>query len=75
VIIKALSPTQIVVGGEITESWAQLEPTIRAEVARRALTDLAAATPILPELSSGHPRLRGGTALVSAPVFAAPRIA
>ncbi|HET9799110.1 MAG TPA: ROK family protein [Gemmatimonadaceae bacterium] len=75
VIIKALSPTQIVVGGEITEAWAQLEPTIRSEVARRALTDLAAATPILPELSSAHPRLRGGTALVSAPVFAAPRFA
>jgi len=75
VIIKALSPTQIVVGGEITEAWAQLEPTIRAEVARRALTDLAAATPIVPELSSTYPRLRGGTALVSAPVFAAPRFA
>jgi predicted NBD/HSP70 family sugar kinase len=75
VIIKALSPTQIVVGGELTEAWTLLEPTIRAEVARRALTDLASVTPIFPELASAHPRLRGGTALVAAPVFAAPRIA
>ncbi len=75
VIIKTLSPTQIVVGGEITEAWDQLEPTIRRVIAERALTDLAAATPILPELASTYPRLRGGTALVSAPLFAAPRFA
>jgi N-acetylglucosamine repressor len=75
VIIKTLSPTQIVVGGEITEAWDQLEPTIRAEIGARALTDLAAATPILPELASTYPRLRGGTALVSAPLFAAPKFA
>jgi N-acetylglucosamine repressor len=75
VIIKTLSPTQIVVGGEITEAWDQLEPTIRREIAARALTDLAAATPIVPELASTYPRLRGGTALVSAPLFAAPKFA
>ena len=75
VIIKTLSPTQIVVGGEITEAWDQLEPTIRREVAARALTDMAAATPIIPELASTYPRLRGGTALVSAPLFAAPKFA
>jgi N-acetylglucosamine repressor len=75
VIIKTLSPTQIVVGGEITEVWDLLEPTILREIAARALTDLAAATPILPELASTYPRLRGGTALVSAPLFAAPRFA
>ena len=75
VIIKTLSPTQIVVGGEITEAWEQLEPTIRHEIAQRALTDMAAATPIVPELASTYPRLRGGTALVSAPLFAAPKFA
>jgi predicted NBD/HSP70 family sugar kinase len=75
VIIKTLSPTQIVVGGEITEAWEQLEPTIRAEIAARALTDMAAARPILPELASAYARLRGGTALVSAPLFAAPMFA
>jgi N-acetylglucosamine repressor len=75
VIIKTLSPTQIVVGGEITEAWEQLEPTIRHEIGQRALTDMAAATPIVPELASTYPRLRGGTALVSAPLFAAPKFA
>lgn len=75
VIIKTLSPTQIVVGGEITEAWDQIEPTIRAVIGARSLTDLAAATPIVPELSSAYPRLRGGAAIVSAPIFAAPRIA
>jgi len=75
VIIKTLSPTQIVVGGEITEAWELLAPTIRREIAARALTDLAAATPIVPELATTHPRLRGGTALIAAPRFAAPRIA
>ena len=75
VIIKTLSPTQIVVGGEITEVWDLLEPTIRREIGARALTDMAAATPIVPELASAYPRLRGGTALVSAPLFAAPKFA
>ena len=45
------------------------------EIAARALTDMAAETPIVPELASAYPRLRGGTALVSAPLFAAPRFA
>ena len=75
VIIKTLSPTQIFVGGEITEAWALLAPTIHRVIAERALTDMAAETPIVPELASVYPRLRGGTALVSAPLFAAPRIA
>jgi predicted NBD/HSP70 family sugar kinase len=75
VIIKTLSPTEIVVGGEITEAWADIEPTIRREITARALTDLAAATPIVPELATTYPRLRGGTALIAAPLFAAPRIA
>jgi N-acetylglucosamine repressor len=75
VIIKTLSPTQIVVGGEITEAWELLAPTIRREISVRSLTDLAAATPIVPELATTYPRLRGGTALIAAPRFAAPRIA
>ncbi|MEO8560929.1 MAG: ROK family transcriptional regulator [bacterium] len=75
VIIKTLSPTQIVVGGEITEAWELLAPVIRREISARALTDLAAATPIVPELATTYPRLRGGTALIAAPRFAAPRIA
>jgi predicted NBD/HSP70 family sugar kinase len=75
VIIKTLSPSQIFVGGEITEAWGLLEPTMRRVIGERSLTDLAAATPLHPVLATTYPRLRGGTALVAAPMFAAPRFA
>jgi hypothetical protein len=48
---------------------------IRESVRQRALTAAAALTPIVPEHVGGMPRLRGATALVAAPVFAAPRLA
>ena len=75
VIVNTLNPAQIFVGGEITEAWEQLAPVMRAMIRERALTSLAAATPILPEPASNYPRLRGATALVAAPIFAAPQVA
>lgn len=75
VIVNALGPSQIFIGGEITEAWDQVGPILREVVAARALTEMAAATPIIPESASAYPRLRGGAALVAAPLFAAPRIA
>jgi predicted NBD/HSP70 family sugar kinase len=75
VIINTLNPGQIFVGGEITEAWDQIEPVIRGVIAARALTSPAAATAIVPEPASSYPRLRGATALVAAPVFAAPQVA
>ncbi len=74
-IINSLNPSRIYVGGEITAAWDQVEPVIRESVRLRALTAAAAQTPIVPELVGGMPRLRGATALVAAPVFAAPRLA
>jgi N-acetylglucosamine repressor len=74
-IINAINPAQILVGGEITAAWDRISPMIRAAVASRALTKPAAATPIIPEQVGGYPRLRGATALVAAPVFAAPEVA
>ena len=74
VIINTLNPGQIFVGGEITALWEQLEPTIRAAVEARVLTRAAASTPIVPEQVGGMPRLRGATALVAAPQFAAPQV-
>ena len=70
-----LNPAQIFVGGEITEAWDQVGPVIREVIAARALTSLSAATPIVPEPASTYPRLRGATALVAAPLFAAPQVA
>ncbi len=75
IIVNSLNPSRIFVGGEITAAWDQLEPTIRAAVRERALTRAAAETPIVPEHVGGLPRLRGATALVAAPMFAAPRVA
>ena len=75
VIINTLNPAQIVVGGEITEVWDQLSPVIRDVINQRALTSLAAATPIVPDPASSYPRLRGAAALVAAPLYAAPQVA
>jgi predicted NBD/HSP70 family sugar kinase len=75
IIINALNPSQIFVGGEITAAWDHIAPTIRAAIAERTLTRAAAATPIVPDPASSYPRLRGATALVAAPVFAAPQVA
>jgi hypothetical protein len=63
------------VGGEITNAWDMIEDRIRATIAERALTEQAGRTPVIPEQSSAYPRLLGATALVAAPVFAAPRVA
>jgi len=75
VIINALNPGLIYVGGEITAAWEQLAPIIRRGIAERALTAEAAETRLIPEPPSDHPRLRGATALVAAPLFAAPQVA
>jgi N-acetylglucosamine repressor len=75
IVINALNPSVLFVGGEITEAWDRLEPTIRQQISSRALTRLAANTPIVPEPATSYPRLRGATALVAAPVFAAPQVA
>lgn len=75
VIINTLSPSQICVGGEIIEAWEQIEPIFRRIISKRALTDNAAATPVYREKDASQARLRGATALVAAPRFAAPSIA
>ncbi|HEX6070416.1 MAG TPA: ROK family protein [Longimicrobiaceae bacterium] len=74
-IINALNPARIVIGGEITMGWDLIEPRVRAAARSRTLTSAAAATPIVTEDAGVYPRLRGATALVVAPIFAAPEIA
>jgi len=73
-IVQALNPAQIFVGGEITGAWDMIEPALRAEIARRALTRRAVETPLVPEPAGSLPRLRGAIALVAAPVYAAPQV-
>ncbi|MEP7001976.1 MAG: ROK family transcriptional regulator [bacterium] len=74
-IVNGLNPSQVFVGGEITGAWDLIESAIREGILERALTRAASATPVVPEQMGGYPRLRGATALVAAPHFAAPRVA
>lgn len=74
-VINALNPGDIIVGGDIAHAWDLIEPVIRKEVVARTLTASAAGTAILPEAAHGEQRLKGATALVMAPLFAAPTIA
>lgn len=74
VLVNGLNPARIFVGGEIAAAWDLVEPILRETIASRALTAAAARTPIVPESSSEHPRLRGAMALIVAPVFAAPQV-
>ncbi|MFL5581789.1 MAG: ROK family protein [Gemmatimonadaceae bacterium] len=74
-IVNALNPSKIFVCGEITAAWDRIEPTVRRAMAERVLAPSAVSTPIVPEQAGGLPRLRGATALVAAPQFAAPQVA
>lgn len=74
-IVNSLNPALVYVGGEIAQAWDMIEADIMKTVRDRALVESAAATRIIPEPGSEHPRLRGATALVVAPLFAAPQIA
>ncbi|MEP6618039.1 MAG: ROK family transcriptional regulator [bacterium] len=74
-IVNALNPSQVFVGGEITGAWDLIESAVREGILERALTPSGGLTPVVPEQMGGYPRLRGATALVAAPHFAAPRVA
>jgi N-acetylglucosamine repressor len=74
-IINALDPSAVYVGGEITAAWDLIEPPLRTAFLERALTQAVATTPIRPVATVEYPRLRGAAALVTAPAFAAPVVA
>ena len=74
-ILNGLNPSQVFVGGEITGAWDMIDTAVREGILERALTPASKGTPVIPEQLGGYPRLRGATALVAAPHFAAPRVA
>lgn len=74
-IINAVDPSRIYIGGEITEAWDLIEAQVRAAIKERALTKELGATPIRIVPAIEYPRLRGAVALVTAPAFAAPKVA
>lgn len=74
-VINAIDPSRIYIGGEITEAWDLIEQHVRDAIKERTLTKELGATPIRIVPAIEHPRLRGAVALVTAPAFAAPKVA
>ncbi|HMT06634.1 MAG TPA: ROK family transcriptional regulator [Pyrinomonadaceae bacterium] len=74
-VINATDPAYIYIGGEITEAWDLIEAQVREAVNERTLTRELGSVPIKIVPAVEHPRLRGAAALVTAPAFAAPKVA
>jgi predicted NBD/HSP70 family sugar kinase len=73
-VVNAVDPARIFISGEIIAAWDLLEPTVRQALATRVLAPAATSIEITAVPSPDHPRLRGAAALVTAPLFAAPRV-
>jgi N-acetylglucosamine repressor len=74
-IINAVDPSRIYIGGEITEAWDLIETQVRTAIKERTLTKELGTIPIKIVPAVEYPRLRGAVALVTAPAFAAPKVA
>ncbi len=74
-IVNSINPDGIYLAGEITTAWDLIEDIVRSAMAERILTDAAARTPLKVTSTHDHSRLRGAAALITAPTFAAPRVA
>lgn len=74
-IVNSINPDGIYLAGEITTAWDLIEDIVRSAMAERILTDAAARTPLKVTSTHEHSRLRGAAALITAPTFAAPRVA
>jgi predicted NBD/HSP70 family sugar kinase len=74
-VINAIDPARVYISGEITGAWDLLEKTVRTALAERVLVAAAAETELVLVPAGEHPRLQGAVALVTAPAFAAPKVA
>lgn len=74
-IINAIDPSCIYIGGEITEAWDLIEHEVRSALKERTLTKENSETPMRIVPAMEYPRLRGAVALITAPAFAAPKVA
>ncbi len=74
-IINAIDPSCVYVGGEITEAWDLIESEVHDAIKERTLTKELGATVLRIVPAVENPRLRGAVALVTAPAFAAPKVA
>ena len=74
-IINAVDPSCVYIGGEITEAWDLIDGEVHDAIRERTLTKELGATAVRIVPAMEHPRLRGAVALVTAPAFAAPKVA
>ena len=74
-IINAIDPSCVYIGGEITEAWDLIESEVTDAIKERTLTKELGETAIRTVPAMENPRLRGAVALVTAPAFAAPKVA
>lgn len=70
-LISGLSPSMIVVIGEITRAWERVEPIIK-NVLQARLPNSPVVTRIVPAQDNLQPRLRGSVALILQKHFGAP---
>jgi predicted NBD/HSP70 family sugar kinase len=73
-VVNAVDPERIFISGEIMTAWDVIETTVRKALATRVLAPAASSIEITAVPLPDYPRLRGAAALVTAPLFAAPKV-
>ncbi|HJQ32457.1 MAG TPA: ROK family transcriptional regulator [Pyrinomonadaceae bacterium] len=74
-IINSIDPARVYISGEITSAWELIESQVREALASRVLVAAAKGTELQLVPAGEYPRLQGAVALVTAPAFAAPKVA
>ena len=73
-VVNAVDPARIFISGEIIAAWDLIEATVREALGTRVLAPAATGIEITTIPLPDHPRLRGAAALVTAPLFAVPKV-
>ena len=73
-VVNAIDPSRIFISGEIIAAWDLIEATLRQALGTRVLAPAATGIEITTIPLPEHPRLRGAAALVTAPLFAVPKV-
>jgi len=73
-VVNAVDPARIFISGEIIAAWDLIESTLRQALGTRVLAPAASGIEITTIPLPEHPRLRGAAALVTAPLFAVPKV-
>jgi len=73
-VVNAVDPARIFISGEIIAAWDLIETTLRQALGTRVLAPAASGIEITTIPLPEYPRLRGAAALVTAPLFAVPKV-